>query len=213
MPLAARHNTTSMNRAFHAEPLRIWPKVDAAQVRHVGKWSFDFEFTYSGGPSHSLSQTELGSWTEMLRQPTAGAQTAKTWDQRACCIQLMSCTYTQRFKILKSALFRVQWILFVRRKGHRIVRSLFEIFLIHLVYIISTAPPMQDRGMEWEYLLLLELFQQMKPPMTIQGDISGWTGLVSLDLRLKSTTLPLKQNNLIQWIQLLCSRMCENKIK
>lgn len=90
---------------------------------------------------------------------------------------------------------------------------------------ISTAPPMQDRGMEWQYLLLLELFQQMKPPMTIQGDInklanwlynwlcSGWTGLVSLDLRLKSTTLPLKQNNLIRWIQLLCSRMCENKIK
>jgi len=67
--------------------------------------------------------------------------------------------------------------------------------------------------MEWQYLLLLELFQQMKPPMTIQGDISGWTGLVSLDLRLKSTTLPLKQNNLIRWIQLLCSRMCENKIK
>lgn len=76
----------------------------------------------------------------MLRQPTAGAQTAKTWDQRACCIQLMSCTYTQRFKILKSALFRVQWILFVRRKGHRIVRSLFEIFLIHLVQSAQHHP-------------------------------------------------------------------------
>lgn len=50
---------------------------------------------------------------------------------------------------------------------------------------ISTAPPMQDRGMEWKYLLLLELFQQMKPPMTIQGDMNK-SGLVFLDLGLET---------------------------